>query len=105
MKKVIIALCLAMVVLTPAAAKKKPKEAPKPPEKKEVKAPVRQGLFNVQHQKDDWIFQVPDSLLGRLFLTTTRFISTPVGIETYGGEMLTSQVVYFEKSSDKLLLH
>ena len=106
MKKAIIALCLSMLMIIPAGAKKKPKQAatPAPQEKKEVKAPVRQGLFNVQHEKDDWIFQVPDSLLGRLFLTTTRYISTPVGIETYGGEMLTSQVVYFEKNSDKLLL-
>ena len=106
MKKAIIAFCLALGMLTPAMAQKKSKKAaePAPQEKKEVKAPVRQGMFNVQHEKDDWIFQVPDSLLGRLFLTTTRYISTPVGIETYGGEMLTSQVVYFEKVGDKLLL-
>lgn len=104
MKKLFLLICLSVLMLVPAEAKKKPKEVPATPEKKETKAPVRQGLFNVQHQKDDWIFQIPDSLLGRLFLTTTRYISTPVNAEIYGGEMLTSEVVYFEKAGNNLLL-
>ena len=104
MKKSMLLLCLSIAAIMPAEARKKPKEAPKPQEKKEVRAPIQKGLFNVQHQKDDWVFQVPDSLLGRLFLTTTRYISTPVGAGIYGGEMLNSQVVYFEKAGGRLLL-
>lgn len=107
MKKSLLLLCLSVMAIMPTEAREKPKEtapAPPAPEKKEVKAPIREGLFNVQHQKDDWIFQVPDSLIGRLFLTTTRYIATPVGAGIYGGEMLTSEVVYFEKAGDKLLI-
>ena len=90
MKRTIIVALAALVLLpVPADAglfkKKKKKapaatEAPKPAPKKEKRPAPVEGLFNVQHFKEDWFFQIPDSLLGRPFLSTTRFISTPVNL-------------------------
>ncbi|MBO4801638.1 MAG: zinc-dependent metalloprotease [Bacteroidaceae bacterium] len=114
-KLFIVALAATLLLPAPAEAglfkkKKKEKEkakteAPaKPAEKKEQRPDAVQGLFNVQKFKDDWYFQIPDTLLGRLFLTTTRFIATPVNMGTYGGEMLSSHVVYFQKQDDRILM-
>ena len=98
-------LLLGLFLLTglPMEAKKK-KETPQPPKKEEALAPVRPGLFGVQHQKDDWYFVIPDSLLGRPILTVTRFVTTPVGIQVHGGELANNQVLYWEKRGDQLLL-
>ena len=98
-------LLLGLFLLTglPMEAKKK-KEMPQPPKKEEALAPVRPGLFGVQHQKDDWYFVIPDSLLDRPILTVTRFVTTPVGIEVHGGELANNQVLYWEKRGDQLLL-
>lgn len=35
------------------------------------------GMYTVRHIKNDWYFEVPDSLLGRLILTVTRFKEVP----------------------------
>ena len=92
MKRVIVALSLGLMIGTPVQAKKKKKvEAPK----KEVRTPAKAGLFNVQHWKDKYYFQVPDSLLGRLFMVNTRYVSTPVDAGLYGGELANSQVLYW----------
>lgn len=59
------------------------------------------SMLQVSKEKDEWYFTVPDSLLGRLILTVTRFTATPAGIGTYGGEEAGEQTVYFEMSPDK----
>lgn len=101
MKRVIVALSLGLMIGTPVQAKKKKKvEAPK----KEVRTPAKAGLFNVQHWKDKYYFQVPDSLLGRLFMVNTRYVSTPVAAGLYGGELANSQVLYWEKRGKELHL-
>lgn len=101
MKRVIVALSLGLMIGTPVQAKKKKKvEAPK----KEVRTPAKAGLFNVQHWKDKYYFQVSDSLLGRLFMVNTRYVSTPVAAGLYGGELANSQVLYWEKRGKELHL-
>ena len=101
MKRVIVALSLGLMIGTPVQAKKKKKvEAPK----KEVRTPAKAGLFNVQYWKDKYYFQVPDSLLGRLFMVNTRYVSTPVDAGLYGGELANSQVLYWEKRGKELHL-
>ena len=98
-------LLLVLVCFPQDMDAKKKKTAPEAPAKKEEpRAPIKDGLFNVQHQKDDWVFQVHDSLLNRPFLAVTRFIATPVDAQVYGGEMANSQVMYFQKSGNNLLL-
>ena len=104
MKKILFAICLLMVAVMPADAKKKKKNQTPPPAKKEVRAPAKQGLFNVQRHKDDWYFQIADSLLGRPFLASTRFVSTPVEAGMYGGELANSVVLYWEKREKRMLL-
>lgn len=38
-------------------------------------------MFTIRHIKDDWCFEVPDSLLGRLLLVVTRFKAVPQGFK------------------------
>ena len=111
-KMILVALAAAMLLPAPAEAalfKKKKKEkakteTPAKTEKKEERPAAQPGLFGVQHFKEDWYFQIPDTLLGQPFLANTRFISTPVNLEKYGGELVSSHVVYWEKQEDRLLL-
>ena len=67
-------------------------------------APIRNGLLGVQHQKDDWFFILPDSLLSRPILVTTRYAATPVSAGVYGGELANSQVLTWERKGDRLIL-
>ncbi len=64
----------------------------------------RDGLFRVMKEKDEWFFLVPDSLLGKEILTTTRYTSTPANCGKFGGEQVNEQTVYFEKAPDNQLL-
>ena len=96
-------LCLLSVFGGSAEGKKKKNNQPVKP-RPERQAPVRKGLFNVQQKKDSYYFQVADSLLGRLLLVNTRFVSTPVDAGLYGGELANSQVLYFEKHGKSMYL-
>ena len=100
-RTLILGLSLSLMTAMPVGAKKK-KAAP--PVMKEVRTPARQGLFNVQFWKDKYYFQIPDSLLGRLFMVTTRYVATPVDAGLYGGELANEQVLYFEKNGKQMLL-
>ena len=122
-----ILFAAAMLTTMPAVAKEKKEKAkteqnaqPKKPSKKSKKGQPqlppkvsvkvekpsvdRDGLFHVTKEKNDWFFQIPDSLLGRQFLTTTRFTSTPAGSGKFGGEQVNEQTVYFQKGVDDQLL-
>ena len=65
---------------------------------------MRKGLFNVMKTKNDWFFDIPDSLIGREFLTTVRYTSTPANIGQFGGEQVNQQTVYFQVAPDDQLL-
>ena len=62
------------------------------------------GMYTVRHIKDDWYFEVPDSLLGRLILTVTRFKEVPQGFKLISGEEVNRSVLYWDKYDDKSLL-
>ena len=100
-RTLILGLSLSLMAAMPVGAKKKKATLPV---KKEVRTPARQGLFNVQFWKDKYYFQIPDSLLGRLFMVTTRYVATPVDAGLYGGELANEQVLYFEKNGKQMLL-
>ena len=75
------------------------------------KSPIfndKAAMLPATKDEDNWFVEVPDSILGRMLLTVTRFTSTPAGLEIYGGEQLRNQTVYFEKTfangKDALLL-
>lgn len=77
MSKLLYVLPLALTLCAaPAQARKKKNETP--PAKVEKKAPIVKGFFGVQREKEDLFFVIPDSLLRRPMLVTTRFISTPL---------------------------
>ena len=64
---------------------------------------VRDGLFTVRHIKNDWYLEVPDSLLGRMLLCVTRFMSVPQDFKMTTGEEVNRSAVYFEQYNDKTL--
>ena len=88
--------------------KKKSKKGQPAPAKDSVKVEKpqvdRNGLFHVTKEKNEWFFQIPDSLIGRQFLTTTRYTSTPAESGKFGGEQVNEQTVYFQKGVDDQLL-
>ena len=65
---------------------------------------VVEGMFTVRKIEGKWYFEIPDSLLGRYFLTVTRFTSTPEGFAKYGGEQAGEMTVYFEQRDTSALL-
>ena len=79
-------------------------EAPKDSVKVDKPSIDRNGLFHVTKMKEDWFFEIPDSLIGREFLTTTRYTSTPANIGKFGGEQVNQQTVYFQVAPDDALL-
>ena len=62
------------------------------------------GVMDIRHIEDKWYMEVPDSMIGRLFLVVSRFTATPQGLGLYSGEEITRSAVYFEKRDDKTLL-
>jgi len=74
------------------------KQEPKP--YKEIitdKAISHTGLFTVHHIDDKWYFEIPDSLLGRDILVSTRYSKTAAGGGSYGGEQVNLQTIRWEK--------
>ena len=70
-----------------------------------AKAVTKPGLFLVHKVDDKYYFEIPDSLLKREFLFTTRLVKVPTGSPMFGGELVNSIIVSFEKATeDKLYL-
>jgi hypothetical protein len=68
-----------------------------------VRAVTSNGLF-VTHKVDDkYYFEIPDSLLERDFLFTTRLSKVATGSPAYGGEVVNNIIVSFEKAADNKL--
>ena len=70
-----------------------------------AKAVTNRGLFSVHKVDDKYYFEIPDSLLSREFLFTTRLVKVPTGSPMFGGELVNNIIVKFEKAGeDKLYL-
>ena len=78
-----------------------PAQENKPEEKPQIDRP---GMFHVTKEKGEWFFQIHDSLIGREFLTTTRYTSTPSNCGQFGGEQINQQTVFFEVAPGENLL-
>jgi len=61
------------------------------------------GLFNVRQVDQKWYFEVPDSLLGRYLLAVTRYVTTPQGFGSFGGEKVNEQTLFFQKGNNNNL--
>ena len=74
------------------------KKGPKPYEKVITdKAITKRGLLTVHKVDDKWYFEIPDSLLKREMIVTTRYSKTAGGGGIYAGEMVNYQTVVWEK--------
>jgi hypothetical protein len=108
MKKFLVfsSLCVLMTLTlnaqradTASAKKEGPAKAgPKPYAEVITKKAVSQkGVFTVHFQDDKYLFEIPDSLLGRELLAVTRFTKVAGGARKYGGEEVNEQSLLFEK--------
>lgn len=98
-------LCGVLIAASPMEAKRKKKKEEKPAAVQPPKPDLtRPGLFTVTKKGTDWFFEIPDSLIGRRFLTTIRYTATPAGCGAYGGEMINQQTVFWEMGANKQLL-
>ena len=61
------------------------------------------GLFTVHQVKNDYFYEIPDSLFNREMLMVTRIAQTASGIG-FGGGKQNTQVLRWEKKNDKVLL-
>ena len=80
-----------------------PRQEPKP--YREViteKAVSRTGLFTVHRLEDKWFFEIPDSILGRDILVSTRYGKTAAG-GNYGGEQVNLQTIRWERGPSNTL--
>lgn len=114
-------LLLAGTVITPALAQQKKAPQPMPagaqspmqgqggPQKQGIrpysevitgKAVSDKGLFTVHKVDERYFYEIPDSLMNRDFLLVTRTVKTANGLG-YGGEILDSKVLRFEKYEKK----
>ncbi|MGV3530200.1 MAG: zinc-dependent metalloprotease [Flavisolibacter sp.] len=82
---------------SPTAAK-----APKPFDKffDAKKLRSQPGLIVVHWQDDKYYFEIPDALMGKDFLTVTRFVRMAAGASLYGGEQVNENVLRFERGPE-----
>lgn len=105
MKKTLSAAVLFLLLsFIPCAAREKKAAAGTPSPKAAEKSVTYKGLFTVIKTGSEWFFEIPDSLVGRRFLTTVRYTSTPAATDTYGGELANEQTVYWQVAPDDRLL-
>lgn len=62
-----------------------------------AKAVSKPGLFIVHKIDEKYFFEIPDSLLQRELLATTRLVKVPAGSTKYGGEIVNAKTILFEK--------
>jgi len=96
-----ITLCLCLLTLSIPADAGRKKKKQEPPSSAEVK---KEGLFTVTKSKEDWYFEIPDSLIGHRILATVRYTATPAMTMKYGGEMINQQTIYWELAPENRLL-
>jgi uncharacterized protein DUF4953/uncharacterized protein DUF5117/uncharacterized protein DUF5118 len=74
------------------------KKGPKPYSKVITdKAVTKRGLFTVHKVDDKWYFEIPDSLMNREMMVTTRYSKTAGGGGIYAGELENEQTIIWEK--------
>jgi hypothetical protein len=61
------------------------------------------GLFSVHKKDDAYLFEIPDSLLGRDMLMVTRIAKTANGLG-FGGGKTNTQMLRWERNDKKILL-
>ncbi|HEX6181578.1 MAG TPA: DUF5117 domain-containing protein, partial [Chitinophagaceae bacterium] len=62
-----------------------------------AKAISKPGLFTVHKVDEKYYFEIPDQLLQKELLSTTRLSKVPAGSPKYGGEIVNAKTIAFEK--------
>ncbi len=64
------------------------------------------GLFLLHRVEDQWLFEIPDSLMDRDMLLISRIAQTPTNLSPYinGGSKVAEQVVRWQRRADQILL-
>ena len=60
----------------------------------------KNGLFTIHQTGDNYFFEIPDSLLGRELLLTTWLVKVPGGSPKFGGEIMNTKTIVFDKYRD-----
>nr|WP_121272045.1 zinc-dependent metalloprotease [Pedobacter schmidteae] len=68
-----------------------------------AKSVTKTGLFKVHKVDERYYFEIPDVLLSRAFIFSTRLSKVPTGSPRFGGDLMNSMIVSLEKApGDKL---
>ena len=90
-----------------------PTDAKKPETKKKPKpyaqvidstAVTQKGLIDIHKVEDKYLFEIPETLIGKEIMTITRYSKTPAGGGIFGGEEINRQVVRFEKGQNNTVI-
>lgn len=65
------------------------------------KAVTKKGLFTVHKVDEKWYFEIPDKLMNREMMVTTRYSRIAGGAGVYAGELANQQTVEWEKGPNK----
>src|SRR4051794_1994344 len=68
------------------------------------KTTSKKGLFSIHQNGDKYYFEIPDSLLGRELLLTTWLVKVPGGSPKFGGEIMNTKTILFEKQRDNKIV-
>ncbi len=91
--------------VTQDAKKPETKKEPKPYKKViDPTAVTQKGLIDVHKVADKYLFEIPEALIGKEIMTTTRYSKTPAGGGIFGGEEVNRQVVRFEKGLNNTII-
>jgi hypothetical protein len=66
-------------------------------------AKSKKGIFTVHQIKDKYYYEIPKGELGKQFLLNTQISKTTLGVG-YGGQQLSSRMVYWELNGNKINL-
>ncbi len=66
-------------------------------------AKSKKGIFSVHQVKDKYYYEIPNAEFGKEFLLNTRIAKTTIGVG-YGGQQLSTRVVYWELKGNKVNL-
>ena len=69
-----------------------------------AEAETDEGLFDVHHTDDRYLYEVPDSLLGRDMLLMSRYVETQAGFQLDGTSPRPDMVVRWEERDGRILL-
>ncbi|MEG1580225.1 MAG: zinc-dependent metalloprotease [Bacteroidaceae bacterium] len=104
MKRLLLIALLSTILIVPIQAENKTSSTKAEATVSKKVPPLKKGLFFVERKEKDWFLEIPDSIVGRLILSVTRYTATPTQTGIYGGEMNSQQTVYWEKASGNRLL-